>query len=147
MPVRLVGEAFFVTHIRGFKYGTMSSPPISPAIRFRRNSYGQFRDMLEQAPDAALVLHSPPAAGSNPSVSVQPAPSEFELFPPIQVRFLSRIRNKDVSPETTNSQNLSIFATSSLPYIDGELTERFDVLPDHRDDITISEAIDMVFDS
>ena len=35
---------------RGFKYGLLHSLPLKASAHFRRQSYGQFRDMLEQRP-------------------------------------------------------------------------------------------------
>lgn len=41
--------------LRGFKYGVFNANPTNPKHVFRRSSFGQFRDMLEMAPQPALI--------------------------------------------------------------------------------------------
>ena len=73
----------------------------------RRDRFGQFRDVLEQRRDAAIL---------NRDKSVDY---------PINIVFVSR-EGQRTSPDKTHSQNLSTFATSSVPYFDNTSVERDD---------------------
>jgi hypothetical protein len=73
---------------------------------FRSDRHGQFRDMIEQSKDTAVIGKSPP----------------------VKIKFLSGSTNVD--PMLTYSQNLDVFATSSLPYFDGVARNR----PDNPDE-------------
>ena len=91
--------------LSGFKYGLINANPQKSRAIFRADRFGQFRDMLEQRPWSRFFSE---ADGSGPS----------EV--PVRVRFVQR-KNKELpvdDPEDTNAQNLSVFATSSLPYFD-----------------------------
>ena len=145
LPVKPIGDKYFTTAVRGFKYGLMSSPPLSPKINFRRDSFGQYRDMLEFALDGAMVYdrQADPFVDRNDKT---PDPSFLALSPAVTIKFISRAGISNVHPMTTNCQNLSHHFTSSVPFIDGQLTERFGVLPDHEDVITITEHLDIILD-
>lgn len=86
--------------IRGWKYGVLSGLPTFSRMYFKRNRYGQLRDMLEQRPFARYFT------------------GKINLKGPIEVRFVDSAGNT-TNPENTSSQNLSLEATSSLPYFDG----------------------------
>lgn len=93
-------------------YGLTDALSKQESIHFRRDRCGQFRDMLEQSPHVARIL------GNSTSH-------------PIEIKFYSR-PSKDgkgrttTRPIKTHSQNLSHYATSSLPYFDGVVKERTD---------------------
>ena len=142
--------------IRGFKIGFANVTPISPKSYFKRDSYGQFRDMIEQAPETATVgLEAQPGldvhkGGYGASGVVEGWPNNDG---PVKIEFYSRHvvrrgryqeRTPNIDPLDTNTQNLSTFATCSLPYVDGVETER-DVVnsppPDMTDVTTIEEAV------
>jgi hypothetical protein len=91
--------------IRGWKYGLINGYELQTKAVFRRDRYGQLRDMLEQRLDAKF--HN----GSN------------ILASPINVKFIGPSGNT-VKPENTYSSNLSFEATSSLPYFDGSVRNR-----------------------
>ena len=91
----------------GFRYGIVNINLLKSEAVFRRDKYGQFRDMLEQRHDTAFW-------------------SAGKLDSPIKIIFVERASNLIVDPSQTSSQNLSIFATSSLPYFDGETKDRTD---------------------
>jgi len=98
--------------IRGYKYGLTGLAGTYANNRFRRDRYGQFRDMLEQSPNAAYFV--------NNSVEY-----------PLEVKFFSRPSRDGkgravTEPEKTHTQNLNAYATSSLPYFDGDARERED---------------------
>jgi len=99
--------------IRGSRYGLLNVVPQSPKNIFRRDRYGQFRDMLEQSFDSTILENR---GGFNSAV---------------KIKFISR-PNRDgtgaefVEPSQTHSQNLSPFSTSSIPYFDGLCVDRTD---------------------
>lgn len=82
--------------IRGWKYGLFSGTPQKTKLQFRRSSYGQFRDMLEQRIYTRFVTKDAKLSQS-----------------PVKVRFTL------TSSYDTSSCNMSAEATSSLPYFDG----------------------------
>ena len=99
--------------VRGMRYGIENYVPTEDKVYMRYNRYGQFRDMLEQRKFYA---------------SCGPDGVAFEDRP-VQIQFVSRQtfddtgnviqeRRFNVAPETTNSQNLSTYATASIPFMD-----------------------------
>lgn len=93
--------------IRGWKYGVASGLPLYTKAVFRRDSYGQFRDMLEQRAYTKFGLASG-AGSTNACVNVKFVDSEGRL----------------TEPANTWSQNLSFESTSSMPFCDGISTSR-----------------------
>ena len=98
--------------IAGFKYGLYNCLQVQSLTRFRRDKYGQFRDLLEQPPNAAYFIDN--------SVEY-----------PVEVKFFSRPEKSGMGrattrPDNTHSQNLSPYATSSFPYFDGDVKDRTD---------------------
>jgi len=77
-----------------YRYGISNINQETSSFVFLPGHFGFARDVLEQRKDTAF-------AGSNP---------------PIACKFMSGSQN--VSPLNTHSQNVSTFATSSLPYFD-----------------------------
>lgn len=132
-PVTNAGSEGLTPQIRGARYGFMNPSPLSPKNYFRRSSYGQFRDLMDQAPETAVVG----------LVDLNKGEKDLEAADgPVRVRFFARNGDADIDPLDTNSQNLSRFATSSLPYFDGQFRER-DVTnfppPDDTDFLRIEE--------
>jgi hypothetical protein len=93
--------------VRGFKYGLRNMFPQNSKATFRRDHYGQFRDMLEQR--EFTRCHN----------------GRHTLKSAVICRFFDE-DGEVLIPEDTFSQNLSIFATSSLPYFDGIFRNRND---------------------
>lgn len=93
--------------IRGWKYGVYSGLPAFNKSYFRLSHYGQFRDMLEQR-------HYTKFYNEEKSQSSQGC---------VTIRFVDAL-GKTTNPERTWSQNLSLEATSSVPYFDGEVRNR-----------------------
>ncbi len=91
--------------IRGWKYGMLNGFETQTKAVFRRDRYGQLRDMLEQRPDGKF--HN--------GVTV--------LAAPVNVKFIGP-NGSTIKPENTFSSNLSFEATSSLPYFDGTVRNR-----------------------
>lgn len=115
-----IPQARFGPKIRGFKYGIFNCLPHFSSMYFRRNRYGQFRDMLEQRLDAKWF----DTLGLNPDGSSTGKAGPTRA--PVQVRFMSRSLDTDgfeklipVDASKTISSNMSPEATSSLPYFDG----------------------------
>ena len=108
--------------VRGTRYGLINPFEMYSNVKFRRDRYGQFRDMLEQSPNAAFLVKN-------------------AVEYPVEIKFYSR-PSKDgkgrlplKNPTQTHSQNLSSFATSSLPYFDGVARERTD-----NPDLTVADV-------
>lgn len=116
-------NGFFITRydfgpiIRGWKYGLYSGLTANSQAVFRRDRFGQFRDMLEQRPFTKYFI-SPADTSRYRSDVIGPSP--------IQVKFVDALGNI-TSPANTQSQNLSFEATSSMPYFDGETRDRTDI--------------------
>lgn len=84
--------------LRGWRYGMLSAFPMYTMTIFRRSRYGQFRDMLEQRLDGKFY-------------------DQGVKESPVQVKFYDA-RGKFTDPLRTLSSNLSLEATSSVPYVD-----------------------------
>jgi hypothetical protein len=113
--------------IRGWKYGLYSGSPAHSSAVFRRDRYGQFRDMLEQRINTVfhfkrIVLRS----GFGGDIIDRSLVTES----PISVKFINSLSpsNPLTDPSLTHSQNLSPHATSSLPYFDGDPRNRTDAI-------------------
>ena len=131
IPAIPVSSSFFVPQPRGFKYGVMNTPPLRPFNVYRRDSYGQFRDMLEQHPETHFNRDS----------------GRSKVFPSVIINFVSRDGESRIDPESTNTQNLSIFATSSLPYADGDIgIDRITTQPDLLDQVDVILEADSIMD-
>ena len=111
----------------GFRYGIVNSRPLYSEAVFRYDKFGQMRDMLEQRHDTRFFDGS--VKGSTQV-----------LEPPIEIVFVDGNGNI-VRPIRTTSQNLSKFATSSIPYIDGEFTDRPAPLKQRINIIEIDEIV------
>lgn len=135
--------------IRGWKYGLYSALPVNSKSIFRRNRFGQFRDMLEQRiftkcvtdpnprlTDVTGISSLPSSTSKN---SVKEAKDVRTIGEPVTVKFVKRkyfigpeeydknigkIYNEVVFPQKTTSHNLGNSAESSLPYFDGEARQR-----------------------
>ena len=129
--------------IRGWKYGLYSGFPTHSRSVFRRDRFGQFRDMLEQRIYTKFINDSFTPFGdiATPGNKITKDPLESaiqsaqhvpgNLGPsPVSVNFVKQTYTRNergigkiylvpVDPATTKSQNLSTEVTSSLPYFDG----------------------------
>ena len=90
--------------------------------------------MMEQAPETAVVNLFDEDKGKTDLEAANG---------PVRVRFFARNGTPDIDPLDTNSQNLSMFSTSSMPFFDDLVKER-DVVnfppPDDTDKIGVEEA-------
>lgn len=127
--------------IRGWKYGLYSGFSQNTKAVFRRDKYGQFRDMLEQrqyskfvsvqrspTDDEAITFNNevkekgekPDPVGQTGNISPSPVTVNFVRQRLTRdERGIGDIYNESVQPSLTYSQNLSYEVTSSLPYFDG----------------------------
>lgn len=97
------------------RYGMLSPRLVGPSYVFRRDRYGNHRDMLEQSRDSRILR----VAGSKDTVGT----------PVVQAVFVSQDSNTEVSPEQTQCSNLSIACTSSIPFIDDGSVHNRSALP------------------
>ena len=113
----------------GFKHGVRNITSISTTAAFRGNSYGQFRDMLEQRHYGRFYKtrdFSPVFVGT-PGFSGTRTLLESSLIQqsttsitdgPLIIKFVEPNSSTSVEPSLTNSSNLNLYATSSLPFFD-----------------------------
>ena len=106
-------QKFMTTKPRGWKYGVMNALPIAPSAIFRGNRFGQFRDMLEQRRDSVVFN----VGGESVDFSTLPVVVTFKE-PSWKTNLTDPGGEVSVSPEETHSSNLSLYATSSVPYFD-----------------------------
>jgi hypothetical protein len=125
---------FFNGKPRGWRYGLINAFPTRPTCAFRRDQFGQFRDMLEQRQYTAYYVNDPPDIAidriNTPGLSARVRQLPRELNYPVYCKFRTPIWNNPINsnptvpPADTQCSNLSLYATSSLPYFDGEIKNR-----------------------
>ena len=108
--VQNVVSSVKLADIRGFKYGLSNIADKKPKNVFRRDRYGQFRDMLEMAPNTAYI---------DDKTNVVSYPIEAQFFAD---------DGSLISPEATSCSNLSTNLTSSAPFFDRDVVEFSDSL-------------------
>lgn len=131
--------------IRGWKYGVQDGNPHYTSCVFRRDRYGQFRDMLEQRLYPVSYLdydNAPTRYFGDFETSAMPNPrpekvTNVTIEYPLTVTFVKQqvvtlgvgtagqyelLVNTEQNSNQTFSSNLSPYATSSLPYFDLENT-------------------------
>lgn len=118
--------------VSGWKYGILNGFRQTTKSVFRRDKFGQFRDMLEQRMDGKFFYETVDpvedvmTSGSNLTVTWDRGPAHFQntvTAGPVQVKFLD-VSGTITKPQLTYSSNQSLEATSSLPYFDGEPRNR-----------------------
>lgn len=115
-------ETIFNSVFRGFKYGILNALPEYTKAVFNPSHYGQFRDMFEQRLDSKY--YDTVGYSTDGTLSGQPG----ETASPVQIKFVEPRTVNITSPAKTFSSNLSIEATSSMPYFDGIVMNRNDPL-------------------
>lgn len=128
--------------IRGWKYGLYSGLPVHTYAVFRRNRYGQFRDMLEQRlftkaifTDKSSITNVVRGTKTSNEKDLNAKKPEPLREGPVSVEFVTQeakvdsnglgvIVTKPIEPSLTNSQNLSIEYTSEEPFTDQDPKER-----------------------
>jgi len=122
--------------LRGWRYGLYSGFPMRTNAVFRRNRFGQMRDMLEQRPDTKffqdVLVTSPSLVVSGSTIQTRllsrrptqsTARQSLAQAGPVFVKFVDS-SGSPTTPSFTMSSNLSFEATSSLPYFDGVVRNR-----------------------
>lgn len=107
---------------RGFKYGLIGVTPTPSRAVFRRDRYGQLRDMLEQR--IQTKFYDSVGLGSDGIQSLRPAATVGA----VQIRFVDSNTGEPKDPYNTISSNVSTEATSSVPYFDNKARNREDPL-------------------
>ena len=110
---------------KGMRYGLKNyNPEVSSAV-FRRDNYGQFRDMLEQREFTTYFIRVEKRVvrglrTGDPFNSRMRRRNRLETGP-VVCRFVSASDGVTlVDPKQTSCSNISIFATSSKPYTEGK---------------------------
>ena len=108
----------------GYAYGILDIRRKFASAMFRYDRFGQFRDMLEQRRDAKFWATDV----GDPLVNNQDGSGEYssdfvigfgEIDGPVQCRFVTQEDGRTViSPYDTDSNNMSLESTSSMPYFD-----------------------------
>lgn len=88
------------------RYGLINVRLCSPSYVFSRNSFGQFRDLVEQAKQTRFVSTVTGKDVVGPSAVV--------------ATFVSASTDTPISPESTQCSNVSQFCTSSVPFCDDD---------------------------
>lgn len=107
--------------LRGWKYGMVNGFPQKSTCVFRRDHFGQMRDMLEQRLDTKFYEKFN-ATNANATLKTSA----------VEVRFYDS-GGRTTDPLKTLSSNVSTEATSSFPYSDGQARNR----PAYGDDLNI----------
>ena len=120
--------------IRGFKYGLISALPTYTSCIFRRDHYGQFRDMLEQRPFTAVQKFQYPAqeggeivVGGQKSACVSIAFKKAVAISNTDVQIqgftsddLTQIENNAVGPRGiwNSTANIDTYSRTNRPFYD-----------------------------
>jgi hypothetical protein len=116
------GTYFGSPLIRGFKYGLMNANRQTTSMVFRHDRYGQFRDMLEQRYQTRFLLERENKNDVTPSTmedGLRPRKQAEITLGAVICKFVNRLNHDEfVDPRTTNSSNLNMWATSSIPYFE-----------------------------
>jgi len=102
--------------IRGWKYGIYNGLPTYTKAVWRRDRYGQFRDMLEQRTFTKnyIYINNETKKGKQDHIS----------DPAVKVTFVNLVGDVIPPLSSSRSSNISVEATSSLPYTADEPTNR-----------------------
>lgn len=106
------------TGAMGFRYGIQNIYPESPRAVFRRDRYGQFRDMLEQRREGRFFE---PFLSDSLVMGLEGKNRTKVSDPAVLCKFTLSSSNQETDPYSTSCSNLSFAATSSLPYFDGQV--------------------------
>jgi hypothetical protein len=122
-------SARFYPTVRGWKYGILNAFEVRTSAAFRRDRYGQLRDMLEQRLDSRFFNIEDERKATGRTKGLKESP--------IMVKFIDADTGDTTLPALTHCQNLSTFATSSLPYFDGQMRDRT-TDPDENSDFVVT---------
>lgn len=122
MIENVLTNSYAGVEIRGWKYGLINANPQYSKNIWRRDHYGQYRDMLEQRVDTKYFITYDDSDKSAKNIFVRKN-INYASTAVVTVRFVNTSGSL-VRPEETYSSNLSFEATSSLPYFDGFVRNR-----------------------
>jgi len=126
-----------LTGSSGMKYGVLSYEPLYTSSVFRRDHYGQYRDMLEQRLFSKFYTIQTVEAAYDGAMGFRT--EGVSTMSPVEVKFVQMLTNQRMTPDgiwkkdtdagsggtfgaltfhKTQSSNKSLFSTSSLPYDD-----------------------------
>ena len=112
-------EYHYEPTIRGWKYGILNGAPQFSKAHFRRDHFGQFRDMLEQRLDSKFAIVDLNEYLEENVQKKTKIGSARVVSSPINVSFIDLTTKQHTDPYNTRlSSNISIECTSSLPYYD-----------------------------
>jgi hypothetical protein len=103
------------TGAASLRYGLLSPRVANPSCVFRRDRFGQVRDMIEQSRDSKTLVTIDGKDTVNRSI--------------VYATFVSASSDLAVEPETTQCSNLSFECTSSIPFIDDNTVHNRGALP------------------
>jgi hypothetical protein len=126
----------------GFRYGLINTEPMNTTAVFRHDTYGQFRDMLEQRPYTRFYKLTPKRRNRRRFRRIRSRTTNSTITRgPVTIRFKSTITGKTIKAVKTYSQNLSKVASSSLPYFDSDRDGKFRNRPYPFDDSILDSAV------
>ena len=134
---RTVGSVtmFVAQKPRAFKYGLIDANPKPTSAVYRSTRYGQLRDLLEQRQYSALfdyqseffpALNSPTKSAYGLAKRSKVQKSQISNASAVLIRFRTPVHENptlaepSISPLLTSGSNMSLYATSSVPYFDDE---------------------------
>lgn len=97
------------------RYGLLNVRLTNSSAVYRRDRYGQFRDMLEQTRNSKFVT----TAKGRDTIGLSA----------VSALFVSQSSNVQISPSLTQCSNLSFECTSSIPFIDDGRAHNRGILP------------------
>lgn len=124
--------------IRGWKYGIYDGMPRYSNAIFRRDRFGQLRDMLEQRQVAAFIddeqngpykvydyPNESPAITPTNSIPIASSPVSIVTVAFVEPQIINnRLVYVNLAAAASQASNLSTACTSSLPYFDGTARNR-----------------------
>jgi len=97
----------------GWKYGLMSPFAMYTYNIFRNDKFGQPADMLEQSPDSRYYFEDETV------ITEGPIQIKFVMYDENHgVDFYRRLSEREIGENTSESSNISVYATSSMPFFD-----------------------------
>lgn len=96
-------------------YGLMNTRLTGPTAIFRRDRFGQFRDLLEQTRDGKKI-------------TIQNGKDTIESGV-VVANFVKQLSSTSVDPSETQCSNISVECTSSIPFIDDNQVHNRGPLP------------------
>ena len=114
----------------GYAYGVLDTTPKFTSAIYRAGKYGQNRDMLEQRKFGKFYNMPTTTRTVNSILPIAFSTIGFgEQDSPVQCYFVDSADGISiVDPYTTDCSNMDLEASSSCPYTDGHLCNRFDPL-------------------